>query len=65
MGDYYCHAANPNTCSSPAGNLPPVKITVDYGDGSGSAIWTRENTQDLWRHAYVRAGTYNIAIVGK
>ena len=65
MGDYYCHAANPDTCSSAAGNLPPVNITVDYGDGSGIAKWTRENTQDLWRHAYVRSGTYNIAIVGK
>ena len=65
MGDYYCHAANPDTCSSAAGNLPPVNISVDYGDGSGVALWTRENRQDLWRHAYVRAGIYNIAIVGE
>ena len=65
MGDYYCHAANPDTCSSAAGNLPPVTIKVDYGDGSGVATWTRENRQDLWRHAYVKAGIYNIAIAGE
>ena len=64
IGDFYCHAANPLTCSSGGGFLPPARIFVDYGDGSGQAEWTRENTQDLWRHAYVKAGTYNIAIVG-
>ena len=25
--------------------MPPVEMHVDYGDGSGSAMWSRENTQ--------------------
>ena len=36
---------------------------VDYGDGSGISIWTRENAQDLWRHAYSQAGTFTVTTV--
>ena len=36
---------------------------VDYGDGSGVSIWTRENAQDLWRHSYSQAGTFTVTTV--
>ena len=36
---------------------------VDYGDGSGISTWTRENAQDLWRHAYSQAGTFTVTTV--
>ena len=42
--------------------LKYVFIQVDFGDGSGVSKWTRENSQDLWRHSYSQAGTYFIAI---
>lgn len=60
LGQYSCASSAP-TCAL-NDNLPPVEFFVDFGDGSGMTHWTRENTQDLWRHAYSRAGTYTISI---
>ena len=62
FGYFYCHASKPN-CISLAGDLPPVTILVDYGDGSGIALWSRENPQDLWLHSYATAGTFTIMII--
>jgi hypothetical protein len=30
------------------GVLPPINVTVDFGDGSGAYKWTREDRQDVW-----------------
>ena len=43
VGAFECTTASPK-CELD-GNMPPVEITIDYGDGSGYAEWTRENTQ--------------------
>ena len=51
-------------CFSAASAMPPLKITVDYGDGSGSAVWTRERPINPWSHVYTRPGTFNIYVVG-
>lgn len=52
FGAFTCNSASP-TCRL-GDDLPPAEIFIDYGDGSGIAQWTRENTQDLFRHAYSR-----------
>ena len=36
----------------------PVKITVDFGDGSGEQLWTREDPKNLWVHQYQLPGRY-------
>ena len=36
----------------------PVKITVDFGDGSGEQLWTREDPRNLWVHQYQLPGRY-------
>ena len=36
---------------------------MDFGDGSGTFIWTRENSPDLWSHAYSQAGNFIITVV--
>ena len=40
-----------------------LKFQVDFGDGSGISVWTRENSQDLWRHAYSQAGNFVVTVV--
>ena len=35
-----------------------VLITVDYGDGSGEQIWSREEPALLWKHKYQLPGRY-------
>ena len=39
-------------------SLPPVIITIDYGDGSGEQKWTREDPRDMWSHKYQLPGKY-------
>ena len=39
-------------------SMPPVLITVDYGDGSGEQIWSREAPALLWTHKYQLPGRY-------
>ena len=36
----------------------PVRITVDFGDGSGEQLWTREDPRNLWVHQYQLPGRY-------
>ena len=43
--------------------LPPVKITVNFGDGSGEQDWTREDPRDLWTHQYQFPGRYTVSVV--
>ncbi len=61
IGEYECTTSNPD-CDL-TNILPAVDIYVDYGDGSGTVQWTRENAQDLWRHQYRQAGDYNIFVM--
>ena len=44
--------------------MPPVNITVDYGDGSPSRLWTMENPSYVWGYEYSYGGTYEIKIKG-
>ena len=65
----------PRTCATKAcdscakkdckndGNAPPVKIMVDFGDGSGESVWQRENVQDVWSHIYSEPGIYTIFVM--
>lgn len=43
-------------------SMPPVEITVDFGDGSGEQKWTREQPRNLWQHAYQMPGRYWVHI---
>ena len=45
------------------GVAPPVKIVVDFGDGSGEMSWERENVQDVWTHIYSEPGIYTIFVM--
>ena len=45
------------------GSTPPVKIVVDFGDGSGTQLWERENIQDVWTHSYSQPGIYTIYVM--
>ena len=42
---------------------PPVKIVVDFGDGSGEQTWERENVQDVWTHTYSKPGIFTIFVM--
>ena len=44
--------------------MPPVNITVDYGDGSPLRLWTMENPSYVWGYEYSYGGTYEIKIQG-
>lgn len=39
-------------------SMPPVIITVDYGDGSGEQSWSRAAPANLWTHMYQLPGRY-------
>ena len=45
--------------------IPPLEISVDYGDGSPIELWTKENPTYIWGHEYAYGGTYNIKVHGK
>ena len=48
-----------DTSASDTGqSLPPVVITVDFGDGSGEQYWSRDDPRDLWTHKYQLPGKY-------
>ena len=48
-----------NICVSSTGySMPPVIITVDYGDGSGEQSWSRAAPANLWTHMYQLPGRY-------
>jgi hypothetical protein len=50
-------------CSEPVlRELPPLNITVDYGDGSGSNMWQRTNKIVIWSHVYTRPGKFVIGV---
>ena len=46
-------------------SMPPVLITVDYGDGSGEQIWSREEPALLWTHKYQLPGRYWVHVSSK
>jgi PKD repeat protein len=46
------------------GVLPPINVTVDFGDGSGTYVWTREDRQDVWSHIYSEPGLYTVSVSG-
>ena len=51
--------------SSSGQSMPPVVITVDYGDGSGEQMWTRDQPRNLWTHKYQLPGRYWVHISSK
>ena len=76
FGEYRCSATNTSnaetvcalkdTSASDTGqSLPPVVITVDFGDGSGEQYWTREDPRDLWTHKYQLPGKYWVHVNSK
>jgi hypothetical protein len=42
--------------------LPPVNITINFGDGTGEQLWTREDPRDLWTHMYQLPGRYTVSV---
>ena len=76
FGEYRCSSTNSSnaetvcalkdTSASDTGqSLPPVVITVDFGDGSGEQYWTREDPRDLWTHKYQLPGKYWVHVNSK
>ena len=47
------------------GEMPPVVVTVDFGDGSGEQKWDRDSPHDVWTHKYSRPGMYTIFVMSK
>ena len=74
IGEYRCSATtesangknNEVLCAITDGGgvqvLPPVNITVNFGDGTGEQLWTREDPRDLWTHAYQLPGHYTVSV---
>ena len=73
LGEHRCSA----TTASSAGNdetlcaivdgggkqaLPPVNISVNFGDGTGEQLWTREDPRDLWTHVYQVPGHFTVSV---
>ena len=50
-------------CLDTNNEKPALDILVDYGDGSGSSTWTRENPINVFKHTYSSPGTYNVFIM--
>ena len=79
FGEYICTAMSgwtesPNNVSACAiqdvyggsgQSMPPVIITVDYGDGSGEQKWTRDDPRDMWSHKYQLPGKYWVHVSSK
>lgn len=61
IGVYVCSSTNVDCNDS--GNIPPLEILVDYGDGSGTALWTQYQRRDVWSHVYTTAGNYTIFVM--
>ena len=47
------------------GQMPPVVMTVDFGDGSGEQKWDRDSPHDVWTHKYSKPGMYTIFVMCK
>jgi hypothetical protein len=72
LGEYRCSAVtagaggNDETqcaLSSSSGQArPPVVVTVNYGDGSGEQVWTREDPRQLWTHVYQKPGRFWVVV---
>ena len=45
--------------------MPPVVVTVDFGDGSGEQKWDRDHPHDVWTHKYSKPGMYTIFVMCK
>ena len=45
--------------------MPPVVMTVDFGDGSGEQKWDRDSPHDVWTHKYAKPGMYTIFVMCK
>ena len=68
LGEYRCSSSklvgsNDETIcalkdSQDGQSMAPVRITVDFGDGSGEQLWTREDPRNLWVHQYQLPGRY-------
>ena len=80
LGDYRCSGRKGNVVDTaykckglgkPTFNfhedipIPPLEISVDYGDGSPIKLWTMENPTYVWGHEYTYGGTYDIKVHGK
>ena len=69
VGEYRCSSTNSTNAEAICAlkdlsgadtgqSMPPVVITVDFGDGSGEQRWRRAAPADLWSHQYQLPGTY-------
>ncbi|XP_059083429.1 uncharacterized protein LOC131880752, partial [Tigriopus californicus] len=61
VGSYVCSSSNLD-CNDNL-NVPPLEFLVDYGDGSGTALWTQYERLDVWSHVYTTAGNYTIFVM--
>ena len=66
LGEYRCSSApRQQECglkNNEGRSKPPVKIRVDFGDGSGEQVWSREDQKNLWGHQYRLPGMYLIHV---
>ena len=46
------------------GAKPPIKVTIDYGDGSQVLQTSLENPYDVHPHGYRRPGRYEVSLTG-
>ena len=72
IGEYTCtgsdaqnnqtHCALNDNKGGSGQSMPPVVITVDFGDGSGEQQWSRDDPRWLWSHKYQLPGRYIIHV---
>ena len=41
---------------------PKVNVSVNFGDGTGEQIWSREDPRHLWVHQYQTPGFYWVSV---
>ena len=42
--------------------FPKVNVTVNFGDGTGEQVWSREDPRHLWMHQYQMPGFYWVSV---
>jgi hypothetical protein len=62
-GAVVCTSTSFSDCSYPGG-APAIEIIVDYGDGSGPAVWSQSAPLNIFQHEYSFAGAFTIAVQG-
>ena len=77
LGDYKCSSASSSALAkndetlcalkdkTGEQSLPPVNISVNFGDGSGEQRWSREDPRHLWSHQYTLPGSYWVSVASE